>query len=74
VRIKATRNWRTLHRRNSVRALILGAVVQAAGGAWSTVPNFYFYQMPRWLPFAVSGAIFVLGLVAAYTHQSSVED
>lgn len=57
-----------------MRALIVGAVVQAAGGAWATLPDAYVSRLPMWVPFAVSGAIFAFGLWAAYTHQSALEE
>jgi hypothetical protein len=56
-------------RHHSIYALILGAIVQAAGGAWSTVPGALIDRLPRWVPFAVSGLIFVYGLWGAWAQR-----
>lgn len=72
--MKPVHYWRKAHKRNSVRALIAGAIVQAAGGAWAALPGSYVDRLPGWVPFAVSGAIFAYGLWGAYTHQTSLED
>lgn len=72
--MKPVSYWRRAHKRNSVRALMVGVVVQAAAGAWSAIPGAYLDTFPRWVPFAVSGALFLGGLIAAYTHQSSLEE
>lgn len=72
--MKPVRYWRTAHKRNSVRALIVGAVVSAAGAAWASLPNALVDQLPMWVAWSVPAAIFVFGLWGAYTHQSSLED
>jgi hypothetical protein len=56
------RRW---HKRHSVRALLGGALVQAAAGAWSAVPGALIDEWPRWVPYTVTGAIFAYGLWAA---------
>ncbi|MGQ7937364.1 DUF7940 domain-containing protein [Paraburkholderia sp. D1E] len=71
--MKPVSYWRKAHKRNSVKALIAGSVVQAIGGAWAAVPGAYLDRLPMWVPFAVSGVIFAFGLWSAYTHQSSLE-
>jgi hypothetical protein len=58
---------------HSVYALIAGALVQAFGGAWETVPGALIDQMPRWVPFAVSGLIFAYGLWGAWAQQRAEE-
>lgn len=62
-------NRRKLRRHHSIYALIIGAVVQAAGGAWSSIPDALIDRWPRWVPFAVSGLIFAYGLCAAYVQR-----
>lgn len=66
--------WRHAHKRHSVRALILGTIVQAAGGVWASLPGAYIDRLPLWVPFAVGGVIFAFGLWGAYTHQTSLEE
>jgi hypothetical protein len=60
-------------RHHSVYALIIGAIVQALGGAWASVPGALIDRLPRWAPFAVSGCIFVYGLWGAYTQRDKEE-
>ena len=67
-------SYRQKRRHNhSVYALIAGAIVQAFGGAWATVPNALIDRLPRWLPFAVSGLIFAYGLWGAWARQRTEE-
>ena len=61
-------DWKSLHRRGSVRAMIAGAVVQAAGGAWSSLPGSVTSAIPLWAVCAVSGGFFVAGLALSYVQ------
>lgn len=72
--MRTVRNARTVHRRHSVRALMVGTVVSAVGAAWASLPGAWVDQLPTWVVLAVPAAIFVLGLVGAYTPQSGLED
>jgi len=65
--------WRRAHKRNSVRFLILGTVLQVAGGAWSALPESYVRTLPVWVIFTVSGIVSAAGLIGAYTKQTSLE-
>lgn len=58
-------------RPHHVYALITGALVQAAGGAWSSVPGALIDRLPRWAPYAVSGLIFAYGLWGAYSQRDA---
>ncbi len=60
--------WKTLHRKGSVRAMIAGALVQGLGGAWSSLPSQITAAIPLWVVFAVSGGFFVAGLVLSYVQ------
>lgn len=63
---------RSKHRpKHSVYALVIGAVVQAAGGAWASIPGAMIDRLPRWAPYAVSGLIFAYGLWGAYTQRDA---
>ncbi|PRZ51232.1 hypothetical protein BX589_12073 [Paraburkholderia fungorum] len=66
--------WRTAHKRNSVRALIVGTVVPFAAGIWSSIPGSYVERLPLWLVLGISAAISGLGLIGAYTNQRSLRD
>lgn len=66
--------WRTAHKRNSVRALIVGAAVPFVGGIWSALPGAFVDRLPVWLIFMVPCAISALGLLGAYTAQPSLEE
>ena len=66
--------WKEAHKRNSVRALIVGVLVPVVGGIWSALPGAFVDRLPVWVVFAVSGAISALGLWGAYTKQSSLEE
>lgn len=66
--------WRKAHKRHSVRALIVGSVISALGAAWAALPGALVDRMPMWLVLSVPAVIFALGLIGAYTHQSSLED
>jgi hypothetical protein len=72
--MKRVSYWRKAHKRHSVRALLTGAAVSAAGAAWAALPGALVDRMPMWLVLSVPAAIFALGLIGAYTHQSSLED
>ncbi len=65
--------WRSAHRRNSVRALILGTAVPFIGGVWAALPGAFVDRLPIWLIFAVPCVISAVGLVGAYTSQPSLE-
>jgi hypothetical protein len=69
-RISVRRKSRRPH---SVYALVLGAVVQAAGGAWASVPGALIDRLPRWAPYAVAGVIFAYGLWGAYKQRDAEE-
>jgi hypothetical protein len=64
-------NLRKRRHNHSVYALITGAIVQAFGGAWATVPGALIDRLPRWVPFAVSGLIFAYGLCGAWAQRRS---
>jgi Na+/proline symporter len=66
--------WRKAHKRHSVRAMIAGAVVSAVGAAWASLPDALVDRLPMWVVLCVPTAIFVLGLIGAYMHQSSLEE
>lgn len=66
--------WRTAHRRNSVRALIVGTLVPFAAGIWSSVPGSLIDRLPLWIVLGVSATISAAGLFGAYTSQRSLRD
>jgi hypothetical protein len=66
-------HWRTAHRRNSIRALILGAVVPFAAGIWSSIPGSLLDRLPLWLVFGISAVISAAGLLGAYTKQGGLD-
>lgn len=66
-------DWKRLHQRGDVRALIVGAVVQAAGGAWSALPGAVLDRLPAWAPWAVSGVIFAACLIVSYTRGGDAD-
>jgi hypothetical protein len=66
--------WRKAHKRNSVRALITGTVVSAISAAWASLPNSLVDRLPLWVAWSVPAVIFALGLIGAYTHQTSLEE
>lgn len=72
--MKPVSYWRTAHRRNSVRALILGAIVSFAGGIWAALPGAIVDRLPIWIVFGVPCVISTLGLLGAYTSQRSLRD
>lgn len=66
--------WRTAHKRNSVRALIVGVAVPFVGGIWAALPNAFVDRLPMWLIFAVPCAISAFGLWGAYTAQPKLAE
>lgn len=72
--IKPIPYWRTAHKRNSVRALIVGAVVPFVAGIWSSVPGSLVDRLPLWLVLGISAAISCAGLFGAYTSQRSLRN
>lgn len=71
--MKPVSYWRTAHKRNSVRALILGAVVPFAAGIWSSVPGSLLERLPLWLVLGISAVISAAGLLGAYTKQGGLD-
>jgi hypothetical protein len=71
--LKPVSYWRTAHKRNSVRALILGAVVPFAAGIWSSVPGSLLERLPLWLVLGISAVISAAGLLGAYTKQGGLD-
>lgn len=71
--MKLVSNRRTVHKRNSVRALIVGTAISFAGSVWAALPGALVDRLPMWLIFAVPCAISAFGLIGAYTAQSSLE-
>jgi hypothetical protein len=72
--MKLVSYWRTAHKRNSVRALLVGVGVPIIGGIWSALPGAFVDRLPIWLVFLVSGGISLIGLWGAYRKQSSLEE
>lgn len=72
--MKPVSYWRTAHKRNSVRALIVGTAVPLLGGLWSALPGALVDRLPLWLVLLVSAAISAAGLFGAYTSQRSLRD
>jgi hypothetical protein len=72
--VKRVSYWRTAHKRNSVRALIVGTIVSALGAAWTTLPNALVDRLPLWVAWSVPAIIFAFGLWSAYTHQSALDE
>jgi hypothetical protein len=66
--------WRKAHKRNSVRALMVGTAVSAISAGWAALPNALVERMPMWLALSVPAVIFAFGLWSAYTHQTSLEE
>ena len=72
--MKRVSYWRTAHKRNSVRALIVGTVVPFVAGIWSAAPGSLIDRLPLWLVFSISAAISAAGLVGAYTSQRGMSN
>jgi hypothetical protein len=72
--LKLVTYWRTAHRRNSVRALIVGTLVPFVAGIWASMPGTFVDRLPTWLVFLVSGAISAAGLFGAYTKQRGLNN
>ncbi|MFM0638089.1 hypothetical protein PQQ63_15410 [Paraburkholderia metrosideri] len=72
--MKPVSYWRTAHKRNSVRALIVGTVVPFMAGIWSAIPGSLMDRLPLWLVLGISAAIGGAGLVGAYTSQRSLRN
>ncbi|WP_213763513.1 hypothetical protein [Caballeronia sp. dw_19] len=66
--------WRTAHKRNSVRALIVGVAVPFAGAVWSYLPGAFVNRLPVGVIFGVPCVISALGLLGAYTKQPTIEE
>lgn len=66
--------WRSAHKRNSVRAHIIGFVVTFGGGVWAALPGAWVDRLPAWLLFAVPCGISALGLIGSYTSQSNLPE
>jgi len=72
--VKPVPYWRAAHKRNSVRALIVGTLVPLVAGIWSALPGALVDRLPLWLVLGISAAISGLGLLGAYTSQRSLRD
>ncbi|TDY26311.1 hypothetical protein B0G81_6821 [Paraburkholderia sp. BL6665CI2N2] len=71
--IRPVSYWRTAHKRNSVRALIVGIVAPLLTAIWSTLPESMVSRLPLWAALLVSAAIAALGLIGAYTKQGGLD-
>jgi hypothetical protein len=66
--------WRTAHKRNSVRALIVGTIAPLLTAIWSALPGAFVDRLPLWLVLLISAGIAAIGLVGAYTSQPSLAE
>ncbi|MFM0151455.1 DUF7940 domain-containing protein [Paraburkholderia sediminicola] len=74
MKVRPVSYWRTAHKRNSVRALIVGTVLPFVAGIWSAIPGSLMDRLPLWLVLGISAAIAAAGLVGAYTSQGGLRD
>lgn len=65
--------WRTAHRRNSVRALLVGTVAPIVTAVWSALPDSIVSQLPMWVVLIISAAVSAVGLLGAYTKQGGLD-
>jgi|AraplaCL_Col_mMS_1032034.scaffolds.fasta_scaffold18165_3 hypothetical protein len=66
--------WRTAHKRNSVRALIIGTVTPLITGIWSALPGAFVDRLPLWLVLTISAGISAIGLAGAYIAQPALQE
>ncbi|MFM0226175.1 DUF7940 domain-containing protein [Paraburkholderia dipogonis] len=66
--------WRRAHKRNSVRALIVGTVAPLITGIWSALPGAFVDRLPLWVVLLISAGISAIGLAGAYTSQPSLQE
>jgi hypothetical protein len=72
--MKLVSYWRTATKRNSVRVMIIHFVLALIAGTWSALPGAFVDRFPHWAVWAVSAFLAALGLLGAYTKQSSLEE
>jgi hypothetical protein len=72
--LKPVSYWRTAHKRNSVRALLVGTLISFVGGVWAALPGAWVDRLPVWIVFGVPCLISAAGLLGAYTSQGSLRD
>ncbi|MFM0552344.1 hypothetical protein P0D69_15425 [Paraburkholderia sediminicola] len=66
--------WRRAHKRNSVRALIVGTVTPLITAIWSALPGAFVDRLPLWLVLLISAGIAAMGLAGAYISQPSLQE
>ncbi|MFM0405241.1 DUF7940 domain-containing protein [Paraburkholderia dipogonis] len=72
--MKRVSYWRTAHKRNSVRALIVGTATPLITGVWSALPGAFVDRLPLWLVLLISAGISAIGLAGAYIAQPALQE